>query len=85
MAGFGLAAHLDLLFIGLFISYDFLIYFCFLVKVNVKLSLYRHSGAKLGSSYSSNSFLTSTLHGGEWSASRPGRALPQERPLVPTG
>jgi hypothetical protein len=27
-------------------------------------------------SYSSYSFLTSALEGGEWSASRPGRALP---------
>jgi hypothetical protein len=26
--------------------------------------------------YSSNSFMTSALDGGEWSASRPGRALP---------
>jgi hypothetical protein len=35
--------------------------------------------------YSSCSFLTSALEGGEWSASRPGRALPPgKEPLVPT-
>jgi hypothetical protein len=28
--------------------------------------------------YSSYSFTTSVLHGGEWSGSRPGRALPPE-------
>jgi hypothetical protein len=34
--------------------------------------------------YSSYSFLTSALDGGEWSASRPGRALaPEKGPLVP--
>jgi hypothetical protein len=34
--------------------------------------------------YSSYSFLTSALDGGEWSASRPGRALPpgKEPPLA---
>jgi hypothetical protein len=35
-------------------------------------------------SYSSYSFLTSALEGGEWSASRPGRALPPgKEPPVP--
>jgi hypothetical protein len=35
--------------------------------------------------YSSCSFLTSALEGGEWSASRPGRALPPgKEPPVPT-
>jgi hypothetical protein len=35
--------------------------------------------------YSSYSFLTSALEGGEWSASRPGRALPPgTEPPVPT-
>jgi hypothetical protein len=34
--------------------------------------------------YSSYSFLTSALEGGEWSASRPGRALPpRKEPPVP--
>jgi hypothetical protein len=34
--------------------------------------------------YSSYSFITSTLDGGEWSASRPGRALPPRKgPPVP--
>jgi hypothetical protein len=34
--------------------------------------------------YSSFSFLTSALEGGEWSASRPGRALPPgKEPPVP--
>jgi hypothetical protein len=36
--------------------------------------------------YSSYSYLTSALDGGEWSASRPGRALPPEKgPPVPAG
>jgi hypothetical protein len=35
--------------------------------------------------YSSYSFLTSALEGGEWSASRPGRPLPPRKdPPVPT-
>jgi hypothetical protein len=50
----------------------------------VKLSRYtpwRHMGERR---YSSYSFLTSALDGGEWSASRPGRALFQGKgPLVP--
>jgi hypothetical protein len=37
-------------------------------------------------SYSSNSFMTSALDGGEWSASRTGRALPQGKGhAVPIG
>jgi hypothetical protein len=37
-----------------------------------------------GRRYSSYSFLTSELDGGEWSASRPGRALPPGKgPPVP--
>jgi hypothetical protein len=35
----------------------------------------RHGGAWGERKYSSYSFLTSALDGGEWSASRPGRAL----------
>jgi hypothetical protein len=45
-------------------------------KLRVKLFRYRHTGAKQERKYSSYSFLTSALNGGEWSASRPGRALP---------
>jgi hypothetical protein len=41
----------------------------------VKLSCYRHWGDK-EERYSSYSFLTSALDGDDWSASRPGRALP---------
>jgi hypothetical protein len=38
-----------------------------------------------GEEYSSYSFTTSALDGGEWSASRPGRALsPGKGPPVPT-
>jgi hypothetical protein len=37
----------------------------------------RHGGAWVKRKYSSYSFLTSALDGGEWSASRPGRALPR--------
>jgi hypothetical protein len=47
----------------------------FIIRKKVKLSHYtpwRHMG---GGRYSSNSFLTSALDEGEWSASRPGRAL----------
>jgi hypothetical protein len=41
---------------------------------------------RLGERYSSYSFTTSALYGDEWSASRPGRALPPEKGLpVPTG
>jgi hypothetical protein len=36
----------------------------------------RHAGAKRERKYSSYSFFTLALDGGEWSASRPGRALP---------
>jgi hypothetical protein len=35
--------------------------------------------------YSSYSFFTSALDGGEWSVSRPSRALAPGRVLVPTG
>jgi hypothetical protein len=39
-----------------------------------------------GGGYSSYSFLTSALHGGEWSLSRPGLALPPKKGLsVPIG
>jgi hypothetical protein len=52
----------------------------------VKLSCYtswRHMGERR---YSSYSFLTSALDGGEWSASHPGRALPPGKgPPVTTG
>jgi hypothetical protein len=41
----------------------------------------RHGGTWGQRRYSSYSYLTSALDGGEWSASRPGRALPP----VPTG
>jgi hypothetical protein len=45
----------------------------------------RHSGNKGERTYSSYSFLTSVLDKGQWSASRPGRALnPGKGPLVPT-
>jgi hypothetical protein len=37
----------------------------------------RHTGAWVESRYSSYSFLISALDGGEWSASRPSRALPR--------
>lgn len=30
-------------------------------------------------------FLTSTLHGGEWSPSRPGRLSPEKKHMVTTG
>jgi hypothetical protein len=40
-----------------------------------------HRGAKGERRYSSYSFLTSALDEGEWSASRPGRALPPGKGL----
>jgi hypothetical protein len=44
----------------------------------------RHEGASKERRYSSYSFSTSALNGGEWSASGPGRALvPGKRPPVP--
>jgi hypothetical protein len=46
------------------------------VKVNKCVPLPPYS-AKGERKYSSYSFLTSTLEGGEWSASRPGRSLPR--------
>jgi hypothetical protein len=55
--------------------------------VRVKLSRYmpwRRMGRERR--YSSYSFLTSALDGGDWSASRPGRDLPPGKgPPVPTG
>jgi hypothetical protein len=41
----------------------------------------RHAGDKSESSYSSYSFLTPALDGGEWPASRPGRILPPGKGL----
>jgi hypothetical protein len=48
-------------------------------QVKLKLSRFmpwRHMGGGGERRYSSYSYLTSALDGGEWSASRPGRALP---------
>jgi hypothetical protein len=46
----------------------------------------RHEGAWAERTYSSYSFSTSALDGGEWSASRPGHALPPgKEPPVPIG
>jgi hypothetical protein len=55
------------------------------IKVKVKLSCYRHASAKGKMRYTSFSFLTSSLDGDEWSASRYGRALPPERIPGTTG
>jgi hypothetical protein len=40
----------------------------------LKLSRYRNAGAEGERKYRPDSFLTSALDAGEWSASRPGRA-----------
>jgi hypothetical protein len=40
-----------------------------------------HEGTRGERKYSSYSYLTSALDGGEWSASRPGRALPLSVPI----
>jgi hypothetical protein len=54
------------------------------LKKKVKQSRYTPWRRLGGEGYISNSFLTLTLDGGEWSASRPGRALALEKgPLVP--
>jgi hypothetical protein len=46
----------------------------------------RHGGTRGERRYSSYSFLTSVLDGGEWSLSRPGRALPPgKEPPIPIG
>jgi hypothetical protein len=57
-----------------------------LVKSKSKVVPLRSIQAHLGDRrYSSYSLLTSALEGGEWSASRPGRALPPgKEPPVPT-
>jgi hypothetical protein len=45
----------------------------------------RHGGACGEKRYSSYSFITTALDGGEWSGSRPGRVLPPGKgPPVPT-
>jgi hypothetical protein len=49
------------------------LYHCSISKV--KLSRYCHAGSKGERIYSSYSFLTWATEGGEWSASRPGRAF----------
>jgi hypothetical protein len=56
------------------------------VKGEDKAVPLRSIEAHLGDrTYSSYSFLTSALEGGEWPASRPGRALPPgKEPPVPT-
>jgi hypothetical protein len=41
-----------------------------------KLSHYHYAGAKGERNYSSNSFLTLALHGGEWLVSHFGHVLP---------
>jgi hypothetical protein len=54
------------------------------MKKKVKQSLYTPWRRLGGEEYSSYSFTTSALDGGEWSASRPGRALPPGKgPPVP--
>jgi hypothetical protein len=47
-------------------------------KIKVKQSHYTPSRRLREMEYSSYSFTTSALDGSEWSASRPGRALPRE-------
>jgi hypothetical protein len=51
------------------------------IRYSVTTHLWRRLGERM---YSSYSFATSALDGGEWSASHPGRALPPEKgPPVP--
>jgi hypothetical protein len=51
------------------------------IKKGINCPATRHGGVWGGRRYSSYSFLTSALDGGEWSASRPGRALPPGKDL----
>jgi hypothetical protein len=54
------------------------------LRAKVKLSRYHHAGNNRQKKYSSYSFMTSTLDGGEWSVSHPGHALPPGKgPPVP--
>jgi hypothetical protein len=55
---------------------------CQMALLKVKLSCTRHAGVKGDRSCISYSFFTSVLKGGEWSESRPGRAL---RPALRAG
>jgi hypothetical protein len=56
----------------------------FLVSHKKSCSATRHEDAREKRRYSSYSFTTSAVDGGEWSASRPGRALAAgKRPPVP--
>jgi hypothetical protein len=53
-------------------------------EIKVSCPATRHGGTWGERRYSSYSYLTSALDGGEWSASRPGRALtPGKGPLIP--
>jgi hypothetical protein len=55
-----------------------------LIVLSQKKNTTRHEGALGEGTYSSYSFTTSALDGGEWSASRPGHALPPGKgPPVP--
>jgi hypothetical protein len=55
-------------------------------KVKSSIPATRHGGVLGERRYSSYLFTTSELDGGEWSASRPGRALPLGKgPSVPIG
>jgi hypothetical protein len=62
-------------------------YFIFEVSLTIKTSpSARHGGAWGERRYSSYSFMTSALDGGQWSVSHPSCALPLgKRPLVPIG
>jgi hypothetical protein len=63
--------------------HSFLVHFYNLVTSLLQLGCptTRHEGAWGERRYSSYSFSTSALDGGEWSASRPGRALAPEKGL----
>jgi hypothetical protein len=61
---------------GFLTSYGLISFSSTLHSEKVKLSHYTPRRRLGNRSYSSYSFTTSALDGGEWSASRPGRALP---------
>jgi hypothetical protein len=54
-------------------------FICLIVLYKVRMPRYHHVVNKGERSYISYSFLTSTLGGGDWSASRSGRALPTRK------
>jgi hypothetical protein len=70
--------------LGLSLRSQFVIWFTLVIFKGKVVPLHAVDGAWGKRRYSSYCFLTSAQEGGEWSASRPGRALPPgKEPPVP--